>query len=65
MILNNFRQQISDIINNANLSIDAVYFVMKDIFGEIEKLYYLQLQKENEIKNKQIEESENREEPKE
>ena len=41
MILNELRQQISEVINNAHLSIDAVYFVMKDIFEEVERLYFL------------------------
>lgn len=56
MILNNLRQQISDVINNAHLSIDAVYFVMKDIFNEIEKLYYTELQREQEAQEKEQQE---------
>lgn len=65
MILNELKQQISEVINNAHLSIDAVYFVMKDIFGEVEKLYFSELQREIEMKSKQVEKSENEEEPKE
>lgn len=39
MILKNFRKQIEDIINQSNLSIDAVYFVLKDIFNEVTQIY--------------------------
>ena len=39
MILKNFRKQIEDIINQSGLSIDAVYFVLKDIFNEVTQIY--------------------------
>lgn len=55
MILNNFKQQIFKVINNSNLSIEAVYYVFKDIFIEIEKLYFSELQKEQKEANKEKE----------
>lgn len=39
MILKDFRKQIEDIINQSGLSIDAVYFVLKDIFNEVAQIY--------------------------
>lgn len=39
MILKNFRKQIEDIINQSGLSIDAIYFVLKDIFNEVAQIY--------------------------
>lgn len=39
MILKNFRKQIEDIINQSGLSIDAVYFVLKDILNEVTQIY--------------------------
>ena len=39
MILKNFRKQIEDIINQSGLSIDAVYFVLKDILNEATQIY--------------------------
>lgn len=55
MILNDFKQRISNIINNSGLSIEAIYYVFKDIFIEIEKLYFLELQKEEKETNKEKE----------
>lgn len=48
MILNDLKEKISEVITNSHLTIDAIYFVMKDIFNEVEQLYYLELQKEME-----------------
>ena len=39
MVLKDFRKQIEDIINQSGLSIDAVYFVLKDIFNEVTQIY--------------------------
>ena len=39
MILKDFRKQIEDIINQSGLSIDAVYFVLKDILNEVTQIY--------------------------
>lgn len=46
MILNDFKNNIIEIINESNLTIDAVYYVMKDIMGDITTTYNLTLQKE-------------------
>ena len=41
-----FKEKINYVIQNSGLDIGAVYFILKDIFGEIEKLYYAQINKE-------------------
>ncbi len=48
MLLNDLKEKISEIIMNSRLPVDAIYFVIKDIFKEVEQLYYLELQKETE-----------------
>lgn len=55
MILNDFKQRISNIINNSGLSIEVIYYVFKDIFTEIENLYFLELQKEQKEASKEKE----------
>lgn len=39
MIFRNFRKNIEDVINNSGMSIDAVYYILKDVMIEVEKLY--------------------------
>lgn len=34
-----FRNAMIDVVANAELSIDTAYYVMKDVFGELEKTY--------------------------
>lgn len=46
MILYNFRRDLENLINNSGLSIDAAYFVLKDIMSEIDSLYREQIEKE-------------------
>ena len=46
MILDNFKKSITDVINASGLTIDAVYFVMKDIMNEVVEIYNQQLQQE-------------------
>ena len=41
-----FKEKISYVIKNSGLDIGAVYFILKDIFNDIEKLYYAQINKE-------------------
>lgn len=41
-----FKEKINYVIQNSNLNIGAVYFILKDIFNEVEKTYYSQLNKE-------------------
>ena len=48
MVLNDLKEQISKTLISSQLPIDAIYFVIKDIFKEVEQLYYLELQKETE-----------------
>ena len=41
-----FKETINNVIQNSNLDIGAAYFILKDIFSEIEKAYYAQLNME-------------------
>lgn len=41
-----FKETISSIIQNSGLDIGVVYFIMKDIFSDIEKLYFSQINRE-------------------
>lgn len=46
MVLNDFKNNIIKVINESSLTIDAIYYVMKDIMGDIIEQYNLTLQKE-------------------
>lgn len=39
MILYEFRKDLENLINNSGLTIDAAYFVLKDVMSEINELY--------------------------
>lgn len=39
MILYKFRKDLENLINNSGLTIDAAYFVLKDVMSEINELY--------------------------
>lgn len=60
MILKDFRKQIEDIINQSGLSIDAVYFVLKDIFNEVTQIYE-NVAKEEELQQIALKEQEDKE----
>ena len=60
MILKDFRKQIEDIINQSGLSIDAVYFVLKDILNEVTQIYE-NVAKEEEQQQAILEEQEQKE----
>ena len=49
MKLNNFKEKIILDINESQLTIDGIYFVMKDIMNEITLLYNHELQKEQQL----------------
>lgn len=40
------RQSVSQLIQNSCLDIGGVYFILKDIMSQLEKIYYAQLNKE-------------------
>ena len=42
------RHQIVNAVNNSNLTIGTAYFLFKDIFRDLEKLYFDQVEKEKE-----------------
>ena len=46
MLLNDLRKNITDTIIQSNLSIDCIYFVLKDIMNEVVDIYNKQLQNE-------------------
>ena len=46
MLLNDLKNQIVKTINDSNLSIDAIYYVMKDIMNEVISQYNIVLQQE-------------------
>lgn len=62
MILNDFKQNIVQLINNSNLSVEIVYYVLKDVTAEISNLYNQELQKEQLMKEQQKQEGEKKEE---
>lgn len=47
MILKDFREEIVKTINNSGLSIDAVYFVMKEVLQNVIEAYNQQSQMED------------------
>ena len=47
MQLNDLKNNITQIINNSNLPVDAVYYVMKDIMNELTAVYNRQIEIEN------------------
>ena len=59
MILSDFRKSIEILINNSNLSIDCIYFVMKDILNEVTDIYNsIRAEEERELQKK-LEKEEN------
>lgn len=60
MILRDFRKQLEKVINESGLSIDAVYFVLKDILNEVTQIYENTI-KEEEQQQAILEEQEKKE----
>ena len=57
MILYEFRKELENLINNSGLTIDAAYFVLKDIMSEIDGLYREQIKREATIVASQFEDA--------
>lgn len=38
---------INNTLSNSSLNLGGIYFVLKDVFGEVEKKYFLQISQEN------------------
>lgn len=55
LVLRDFRKKCEDIINNSGLPIDAVYYILKDIFEEVTNIYNQEMIKEDENKKKEEE----------
>lgn len=56
-----FKETIKTIIQESGLDIGVIYFILKDIFTEIEILYYSQLNKEIMSENVQVSNNEDTE----
>lgn len=41
-----FKENINAVIQNSGLDIGVVYFIMKDVYSDLEKMYYAQINKE-------------------
>lgn len=54
-----FKEAILDVIQSSGLDVGVVYFILKDITGQIQALYMQQLQKEANKEQKEEETEEN------
>ena len=54
-LINVFKENVSNVINNSQLPIGIVYYVLKDLLSEVEKIYTKSLQKESEERLAEIE----------
>ena len=36
-----FRNNLLELINSSQLSLGTIYYILKDIYNEVEKLYYM------------------------
>lgn len=52
--LEQFRQNLFNIINNCNLPIGAAYFIVKDVYITLEKEYFKILEKEKNMTEKNV-----------
>lgn len=50
-----FRESLINLINSSQLPLDAKYYVLKDVFREVDKVYYDELKK---LKEKEVSENE-------
>lgn len=62
LILKELRNKIENVLNNSQLPIDAIYFVLKDVFNEVVDIYNQEIQKEEENKRQQQQEEEQKNE---
>lgn len=49
------RESLINLINSSQLPLDAKYYVLKDVFREVDKVYYDELKK---LKEKEVSENE-------
>ena len=45
-----YRRQLISLTNNSGLSVGAAYYVLKDVYRDMESLYYKSIQEELKIK---------------
>ena len=58
LTMNKTKNEIINLINDANLSIEQIYYILKDLFEEVAQQYNLALQKETEEIEKEKKEEE-------
>ena len=61
MLLNDLKQDIIGKLNNSNLPIDAIYYVMREVLLEVETTYNEVLQQETKARLKEVAEVDNKE----
>lgn len=61
MVLKDLRDKVAAVINESGLPIDAVYYIIKDIYNEIDYIYKQEslAEKQQEDKNNQSKEEKN------
>ena len=58
MILNDIRKQLCDVINQSGISLDAIYYILKDITNEVwdEVLRQEEIENQRKAQAKELEE---------
>lgn len=59
--INIFKENLVNLIGNSNLPIGVTYYILKDIFSEIQDIYNITLEKENQEMLNSISEEEKKE----
>lgn len=62
MVLNDLKQKIVKTLNESQISIDAIYYVMREVMQEVDIAYQRALQEEEQSKQNTIEEKQDKEE---
>lgn len=63
MILNDLKNQIITYLNESNLAIDGIYYVMREVMQEVEATYNQVLQQEMQAKMQEITKADNQSGP--
>lgn len=56
----NFKTELINLINSSNLTIEQIYYILQDLFGDITRQYNVTIQRE--LEKKEIETKEKEEE---
>ena len=60
----NFKNQLIDLINSSNLTIEQIYYILKDLFDDVTRQYNFEIQKNLEKQQKEEIEQKKEEEEK-